>query len=215
MKGLTFVKDAPPETPPSADPESLSAASPTADSPFSVPVPSVSITPDAADASLLEWIVTDEDANENVSAGNHLIEKVPSFSVSLPAWVDTDERHNPEQFCAGIFGTSGKLVFGVGGTIMLSNAIHSVLLCLCFCVLALGIVGGKHLPMSDYLPTGTLLVISALISVPFLLLSWGLVTCVLKSIRATFCHQHVIEKHVRMQTRILEHCNEIMSNRML
>ena len=56
---------------------------------------------------------------------------------------------------------------------------------------------------------GTYLIVYGVFDLSFVLLFQGLICNFLRSIRATFCHQFVVEQHVAKQTEYLQMLAEI------
>jgi len=108
---------------------------------------------------------------------NDSVEVVPIRNISFPTWVN--ERDTPTDFLGSIQNTTET-----------SNWIHTILV-------VLGIVGaicGTMLISTVFgAPLGIPLLISSIVSLLFAGLSWGLINNFLKSMRATFCHQHIVE----------------------
>ena len=102
---------------------------------------------------------------------NDSLEVVPIRNILFPKWVN--ERGTPTDFLDSI-----------QRTIETSNWIHTILVFLSISGVVCGVA---------FMPFGIPLLISGVVSLLFACLSWGLINNFLKSMRATFCHQHIVE----------------------
>lgn len=111
--------------------------------------------------------------------------------ITLPSWVNTCERASP-----------GSFYDTIRSVILLSHVIHGVLIAISGCWLLYNIKEA----LDAGIFTAAFHVSSAFggaFGVLCLLLSWGLITCWLKSMRATFCHQYTVESILAASNNIV------------
>ena len=133
---------------------------------------------------------------ENISNVSSVIlpksSTVFSINTVIPTWLDDiDERKAPQNFCDL-----------VGKTIQIVQFISTILAIGWFVVLAFSLA---LLP-----PVSVVLFVSGAISIIPLIVLYYLTLCFLKSIRSSFCNQLAIEKHIQIQTEILEYSNNLV-----
>jgi len=116
---------------------------------------------------------------------------------SIPKGVDAiDERRNP-----------GKFYDSIKNCLVLAKSVFLTLLAVYSGCFVAGLYGAASEGGDSFL--GLMLMGGAFVACVFTFLCWGLVDKFLKSIRATFCHQIVIEQHAAKQTQYSQMLAEI------
>ena len=112
----------------------------------------------------------------------------PVPQVEMTNWFDTKERKHPESFCASINSAIGL----TDGLFQLALLVYA----LAFSGGIIGVLANEDRALT--LMFGGMIIWSV-VTFPFFLLSWKVSILFLQSMRATFCHQHAVERLLQSQ----------------